>query len=403
MRGGGELSGLSQSGQSGGAAAPVARLVVFVQENHTIDNYFRGLAPYGARVASHWPLSPNPPKSDQPHDRRAYFRWLTTGHAVGLQFDTRAVLPYYLYLATTGAFFENHCSQFGGPSTPNHLVLIGGQSPTLRNPPRGTSPRWDMPSIFGQAEAQGVAWRAYTGAGHYPVRFYTQLLASPNVVATQRFVADAAAGDLPPLVYVWHTSPEDEHPPADVTRGMDVIWRCVDAVVRGGGWEQTVFMLTYDDWGGWDDHSFPPAVEYTRDNVQLAFGPRVPLIMFGAHVRAGIDHRWCSSASVPKTALQLLGLPPLGVARVDHDTGLADRVDPAVTVPPPPAFHARIPIPPAPSPPRKPHRPPPPPRSAPIPVPRVVLRDGSTLPPPFDVKLPHQPKPPPATGTRPPR
>jgi hypothetical protein len=27
-----------------------------------------------------------------------------------------------------------------------------------------------------------------------------------------------------------------------------------------------------------------------------------------------------------------------------------------------------------------------------------VLRDGSTLPPPFDVKLPHQPKPPTATG-----
>jgi hypothetical protein len=184
---------------------------------------------------------------------------------------------------------------------------------------------------------------------------------------------------------------------------MDVIWRCVDAVVRGGGWEQTVFMLTYDDWGGWDDHSFPPAVEYTRDNVQLSFGPRVPLIMFGAHVRAGIDRRWCSSASVPKTALQLLGLPPLGVARLDDDTGLADRIDLAVTVPPPPAFDARIPIPPAPSPPRKPHPPPPPPRSAPIPVPRVVLRDGSTLPPPFDVKLPHQPKPPPATGTRPTR
>src|SRR4051812_28830850 len=94
----------------GGFAAGVTRLVVFVQENHTTDNYFRGLAPYGARVASHWPLAPNPPKSDQPHDRRAYFHWLTTGRAVGRQFDTRAVLPYYLYLATTGAFFENHCS-----------------------------------------------------------------------------------------------------------------------------------------------------------------------------------------------------------------------------------------------------------------------------------------------------
>src|SRR5207253_6221963 len=134
--------------------------------------------------------------------------------------------------------FADHCSRFVGPSPPNDLVLIGGQSPTVRIPPRSTPPHWDMQSIFGHAEDHGVAWRAYTGAGHYPVHFYTQLRASSNVVATQRFVADAAAGDLPPLVYVWHPPPQDEHPPADVTRGMDVIWRCVDAVVRGGGWEQ---------------------------------------------------------------------------------------------------------------------------------------------------------------------
>src|SRR3954447_17996869 len=43
--------------------------------------------------------------------------------------------------------------------------------------------------------------------------------------------------------------------------------------------------MAYDDLGGWDDRLFPPAVEYTRDNVQLAFGARVPLSMFGAHVR----------------------------------------------------------------------------------------------------------------------
>ena len=375
---------------AGDDAANVTRVVVLVQENHTTDNYFRGLAPYGARVASHWPLSPNPPKSDQPHDREAYFHWLTTGHAVGVQFDTRRVLPYYLYLATTGAFFENHCSQFGTPSTPNHLALVGGQTPTLRNPPK--TRHWNMPSIFGLAQAHRVAWRAYT-RGTYPLGFYTQLRGSANIVSVTRFVADAKSGALPPLVYVWHPLAQDEHPPANVTVGMETIWRCVDAVVRGGGWGNTVFMLTYDDWGGYDDHSSTPAVEYTPDNVQLAFGPRVPLIMFGARVRAGIDRRWCSHVSVTKTAMQVLGLPRLGVARVDRDHGLADRIDPTASVPPPPAFGAKIPIPPVPSPPRKPHRPPPPP-SSPHRVPRVVLRDGSTLPPPFDVKLPHQPKPP---------
>src|SRR3954453_23645576 len=137
---GGEPSELIQSGQSGGAAAPVTRLVVFVQENHTIDNYFRGLAPYGARVASHWPLSPTPPNSDQPHDRRAYFHWLSTGHAVGLQFNTRAVLPYYLYLAPTGPFFENHCLPFGGPRRPTTWCSSAGRAPPCATH-RGERPR----------------------------------------------------------------------------------------------------------------------------------------------------------------------------------------------------------------------------------------------------------------------
>ena len=47
----------------------VARVVIMVQENHTTDNYFRGLAPYGANVATDWPIAANPPASDNPHDR----------------------------------------------------------------------------------------------------------------------------------------------------------------------------------------------------------------------------------------------------------------------------------------------------------------------------------------------
>ena len=42
-------------------ASVVKRVVVMIQENHTTDNYFRGLAPFGAAVASDWPISANPP------------------------------------------------------------------------------------------------------------------------------------------------------------------------------------------------------------------------------------------------------------------------------------------------------------------------------------------------------
>jgi hypothetical protein len=379
------------------AAGQVKRVVIMVQENHTTDNYFRGLAPYGGAVATGWPTSPNPPAKDQPHDRHAYFKWLTgAGTATHEQFDTAAVLPYYLYLAVTGAFLENHCSQFGTNSTPNHLIIVGGQSPTLKNPSqRQPTPLWDMPSLPGLADAHGVSWRVYAASGRYPVSFYTQLKGSANVVDSAQFLADAKAGPLPSLVMLWHNSPNDEHPPANVTTGMELIWQSVDAVVQAGGWDETVFMLTWDDWGGYDDHVATPVLEYTPDNVQLAYGPRVPLLMFGGAVTQTIDDRWCGHASIPKTAIDLLGLPALGVPRVDQAPSLADLVDTARPMgPPPPAFGTTLTVPPAPSPPVAPKPPPAPPAGTPAPVGEILLRDGSTLPAPNDVPLPQQPQPP---------
>jgi phospholipase C len=49
----------------------VDHVVVLVQENHTTDNYFAGLAPWGVNVARGLPLQPNPPLTDQPHDGSA--------------------------------------------------------------------------------------------------------------------------------------------------------------------------------------------------------------------------------------------------------------------------------------------------------------------------------------------
>ena len=102
----------------------VDRVVVFIQENHTTDNYFSSLRAWGANVATGWPAQPNPPAHDQPHTRAAYAKWLrahangTASSAAHTQLDTDAVLPYYAWLAKTGAFCENHCSGFGTNSTP---------------------------------------------------------------------------------------------------------------------------------------------------------------------------------------------------------------------------------------------------------------------------------------------
>lgn len=380
-------------------AATRPKVVVFVQENHTLDCYFSALHNWGGNVITGWPAALNPPKSDQPHDRHAYFRWLQGkegGKPYGkhVQYDTDTLLPFYSYLAKTGAFFENHGSAFGTNSTPNHLVLVGGQSMTLRNPPRGAPPPvWDIPSVPSLAARNGMTWKGYTGSSGYPLRFYKDLQRSANIVASDAFMSDAQTGSLPDLSYVWHDAPYDEHPTADITVGHNTIWQYVDAAVKGKEWQNTAFLLTWDDWGGFDDHVVLPCSEYTPDNVPVAPGPRVGLIMFGGHVRGGIDSRICTHAAVPKTAMQLLGLPALGVPRVDFDAGLVDRYDQTVTVTAPPAFGMAHFQPPPPVPTPQPQPVPTPPYQ-PRALDPVYMSDGLTSPAPNDAPLPQQPNPP---------
>ena len=54
----------------------VDHVVVFTQENHTTDNYFRAMRAWGANVATGWPVQANPQAADHPHTRAAYAKWL---------------------------------------------------------------------------------------------------------------------------------------------------------------------------------------------------------------------------------------------------------------------------------------------------------------------------------------
>ena len=74
---------------------------------------------------------------------------------------------------------------------------------------------------------------------------------------------------------------------------------------------------------------------------------------------------------------------------------LADLVDPnRAHNAAPPAYGTPITLPTAPSPTRPAHPLPSPPVTTPAPVAEIILRGGSTLPPPNDAPLPQQPRPP---------
>lgn len=390
-------------------AIPGHRVIVFLQENKTTDFYFPSLAEWGAVVANNGALLESPPNFDQPHDRNAWVHYSMGDYsALPVQLDNDHIIPFYSYLAKEFTFADHHFGS-GSNSTPGHMLAIGGQMPTLKNPPFfGPHPVWDLPSIFTTAEAGHVSWAAFPDQGGYPTKFYTSLTTAPgsaNVFPPKDFIPMAKAGTLPDVCYVWAPSGYDEHPPlvSDpnyITKGQSLVWERVQAVIDGGGWANTTFILTWDDWGGYADSVATPVIETVPDALHpkgwaAIGGSRIPLIMFGGKVIQHIDSEWHSHASIPKTIIDLLGLPPMGVPRVDTAPTLAHHVDATQsrTAPPVPGSTIIQPAPPAP----RPTPVAPTPWNGPLgqPMPTLVTRDGSAVPAPTDgLVRPKPPKPP---------
>ena len=398
-------------------AAPAQRVVVFLHENKTPDFSFRSLAAFGADIAE-YPRAQvlrAAPDFDQPHDRNAWVHYRMGDYpAVARQLDNDVVQPLHAWLAKTYTFCDHHFA-YGSNSTSGHLMAVGGQSPTLKNPPFGPGgPTWDMPSIFVHAERNGVSWAAIPDGDGYPTKFYKELTAPARAAnihptasaADDAFISLVEAGSLPQLTYAWCPAGADEHPPfaasdpSYLARASDLLWRRIDAVVRAGLWSTTTFILAYDDWGGYADHVVTPVAETVPDQLHangfpVIGGSRVPLLMFGGQVPKGIDSTWRSNASIPKTVIDMFGLPKFGVPRVDTAVSLAPRIDLTLKRPKPPAYGATIVQPKPPS-----------PRPVPVPPPRwtgtknkplapIVLNGGKTKAAPSDgVVRKTPPKPP---------
>jgi len=399
----------------GREAADTPRLVVFIQENKTVDFMFPSLAEWGADVVPNAPPLEAAPVFDQPHDRNAWVHYAMGDYpAVRLSIDDVALVPFYSWLAKMFTFCDHHfCT--ASNSTPGHLLAFAGQTPTFKNPPfTGAHPVWDIPTVFGLTERAGISWGAFADQDQYPVKLIAELSKPPlaaKVHGPGEFLQMAEANELPRLCYVWSPQGFDEHPPFAkvkdpdyLTKGHDMIWQEVDAVVKAGGWPDTTFILTYDDWGGYADHITAPNIETLPDDLhpngfQAIGGSRVPLIMFGGKVKQGIDNRWHSHASRIKTAIDMFRLPQLGVPRVDSAPSLIRRLDSALQRPVPPMFHARItqPTPPTPTP--KPKRPRAWPAPLAQPMPPLVVISGPPLPPLTDGVV--KPKPPKAAPSPP--
>jgi phospholipase C len=115
------------------------------------------------------------------------------------------------------------------------------------------------------------------------------------------FMEDVAAGTLPSVSWIdpafTNFNPlgfpvNDDHPPADIQDGQDLVLAVYDALAAGPQWEHCVLVVVYDEHGGFFDHVAPPSAP---DDDPAEFG------RYGVRVPALIVSPWVERRSVCST------------------------------------------------------------------------------------------------------
>jgi phospholipase C len=332
---------------------PIKHIVIIMQENHSFDNYF-GTFPgviggYTGQTCIYQQgyegcIRPFHLKSDSVPDMCHVWDCSHQDYANGTNslfyrnsginafgYYDRREIPYYWDLAGNYTLMDMYFSSVLGPTLPNHLFLVAGQSGGLIGNDVGMETlhgRFDsgMKSIFPVLTDHNVTWRYYgipKIVNWNPAAFIRPVASNwtlyRNVKYPNDFFTDLYAGRLPQVS--WVMPPNDaksEHPPYDISLGQEWVKSVITALQWSRYWNSTAVILTFDENGGWYDSVPPPQVD------AYGYGFRVPTIVVSPWARHGfIDHTVSDHTSTLAFIEKIFHLPNLGA----RDASASDMLE----------------------------------------------------------------------------
>jgi phospholipase C len=348
----------------GRASCPIKHIVFIIKENHSFDNIFGRFpgvdgAKYAYAGTKRIPLGtiPDHLPYDIAHGGGAALTAVNRGQmnqfylldgAIQFGHDyadsayTAKQIPNYWKYAETYTVADHFFATIMGPSFPNHLITIAGQSSnSVDNPhgqtvrswgcdapgalvttvaPNGTTthvkPCYNLATIADEADRAHVSWRYYASPPGTFGYVWAAFDAIKHIrygrdwkwsdIPDQNFVKDVVAGKLSALTWVTTNLQTSEHPPSSMCAGENWTVNQINAIERSKFWKSTAIVLTWDDFGGFYDHVPPPVIN------NIAFGPRVPTIVISPYARLHtIDHNVYDFGSMLKFAEDTFRLPRL--------------------------------------------------------------------------------------------
>ena len=193
-------------------------------------------------------------------------------------------LNYYYFMASNFATSDRWFSPVMSRTTPNRMYLIAATSQGHAYPLTSNSTLPTAPLIFQELQQAGITWKLYVHPGangcstaqclyqlSYIQNFaYGQTILSQfpqNIVPDSQFISDAQNGTLPQVAMLEppsevgldeHPSDVDANPPCcSVQAGANYVSTLINSVMNGPSWKDSIFLLTFDEFGGFYDHVAP--------------------------------------------------------------------------------------------------------------------------------------------------
>jgi phospholipase C len=195
-------------------------------------------------------------------------------------YDATAI-PYYYFMATNFAMSDRWFAPVMSRTHPNRMYMMAGTSAGHVYPlPKGSS-ALPTKTIFELLQENGISWKVYvTDPNPAPIdgtlfnifSFSRQNL--QNIVPATQFLTDAANGTLPQVAMIdpGYTSGRDEHPAetgpgGSVQKGSAYVSTLINGLMQSPSWSDSVFILTWDEGGGFYDH-VPPQPTVSPDGIR---------------------------------------------------------------------------------------------------------------------------------------
>ncbi len=217
---------------------------------------------------------------------------------------TRADLPYYYALADAFTICDNYFCSVMGPTDPNRLYTVaasldpdgkngGPILQTVVNNRTSVYGRLTYTTMPEQLQARGISWKVYSspdesvagGILSDNVLSYFKNFQDPTSTLHQNafgpqfpvdFLADVASGNLPQVSWLVGSVLTSDHPPAPAVFGENIVSLVVSALMANPAlWAKTLFLLTYDENGGFFDH-VPPTTAPPGTPGEYVTAPAVP-------------------------------------------------------------------------------------------------------------------------------